>query len=221
MSCASVAPAPREQKWVSESIVSWERDCVFGGRERESANIHSSTPGWSSYNLAPFSSQSHIISGNVYCYSLAPTHPSSLMSSSGKLPNSLRAGVLDDLPLPPLLIFLTNNHRRSGTGSPLSRRRRKIVRSSDRRRATFPRHLQLRVATPKIDLTPVFPPSLSGILVNLHHSPASSSSPESSSSSSRHCGSINTNVVQQVVAAKWATDVINNQSLPYELKIGE
>ena len=57
--------------------------------------------------------------------------------------------------------------------------------------------------------------------MNLHHSPASSSSPESSSSSSRHCGSINTNVVQQVVAAKWATDVINNQSLPYELKIGE
>ena len=67
--------------------------------------------------------------------------------------------------------------------------------------------------------------------MNLHHSPASSSSsssssPETSSSSSsrqfgRHCGSINTNVVQQVVAAKWATDVINNQSLPYELKIGE
>ena len=63
--------------------------------------------------------------------------------------------------------------------------------------------------------------------MNLHHSSAASPSspPETSrsstSSSSRHCGSINTNVVQQVVAAKWATDVINNQSLPYELKIGE
>ena len=63
--------------------------------------------------------------------------------------------------------------------------------------------------------------------MNLHHSSAASpSTPEtsrssSSSSSSRHCGSINTNVVQQVVAAKWATNVINNQSLPYELKIGE
>ena len=59
----------------------------------------------------------------------------------------------------------------------------------------------------------------------MHHSSSSSSSPETSRSSSRqlgrHCGSINTNVVQQVVAAKWATDVINNQSLPYELKIGE
>ena len=27
--------------------------------------------------------------------------------------------------------------------------------------------------------------------------------------------------VQQVLAAKWAVDVINNQSLPHELKIGE
>jgi hypothetical protein len=27
--------------------------------------------------------------------------------------------------------------------------------------------------------------------------------------------------VQQVLAAKWAVDVINNQSLPHELSIGE
>ena len=86
---------------------------------------------------------------------------------------------------------------------------------------------RLSVATPKkrSHARFPFPPSLSGILVNLHHSSAASpSTPEtsrSSTSSSRHCGSINTNVVQQVVAAKWATDVINNQSLPYELKIGE
>ena len=32
---------------------------------------------------------------------------------------------------------------------------------------------------------------------------------------------INTGVLQQVVAAKWAADVINNQSLPHELKIGK
>ena len=60
--------------------------------------------------------------------------------------------------------------------------------------------------------------------MNLHHSSSSPSAETSRSSSrqlGRHCGSINTNVVQQVVAAKWATDVINNQSLPYELKIGE
>jgi hypothetical protein len=34
------------------------------------------------------------------------------------------------------------------------------------------------------------------------------------------CGFINIDSVQQVVAAKWAIDVINNQSLPNELKIG-
>ena len=34
------------------------------------------------------------------------------------------------------------------------------------------------------------------------------------------CGPINLEAVQQVLAAKWAIDVINNQSLPHEIKIG-
>ena len=35
------------------------------------------------------------------------------------------------------------------------------------------------------------------------------------------CGPVNVDAVQQVIAAKWAVDVINNQSLPHELKIGK
>ena len=35
------------------------------------------------------------------------------------------------------------------------------------------------------------------------------------------CGELNMDMVQQVMAAKWAVDVINNQSLPHELKIGK
>ena len=34
------------------------------------------------------------------------------------------------------------------------------------------------------------------------------------------CGQLNMEMVQQVMAAKWAVDVINNQSLPHELRIG-
>ena len=53
-------------------------------------------------------------------------------------------------------------------------------------------------------LTPV-----PGVLVDLH---------------ARDCGSgssLNLGTVQQVLAAKWAVDVINNQSLPHELSIGK
>ena len=35
------------------------------------------------------------------------------------------------------------------------------------------------------------------------------------------CGPVNADAVQQVVAARWALDVINRQSLPHELRIGE
>ena len=35
------------------------------------------------------------------------------------------------------------------------------------------------------------------------------------------CDQVNMDTVQQVMAAKWAVDVINNQSLPHELHIGE
>ena len=54
------------------------------------------------------------------------------------------------------------------------------------------------------------------MLVDLHDSPRNSSS-----TSGSPCGQINMEAVQQVLAAKWAVDVINNQSLPHELKIGE
>jgi len=54
-----------------------------------------------------------------------------------------------------------------------------------------------------------------GVLVDLHDSPRNSSS-----TSGSPCGQINMEAVQQVLAAKWAVDVINNQSLPHELKIG-
>ena len=50
-------------------------------------------------------------------------------------------------------------------------------------------------------------------MVNLHHSQASNGN-------TGECGLINIDAIQQVVAAKWAVDVINNQSLPHELRIG-
>ena len=53
----------------------------------------------------------------------------------------------------------------------------------------------------------VFIPFLvSGVLVDLH---------------SEGCRQLNLDTVQQVMAAKWAVEVINNQSLPHELNIGE
>jgi len=62
-----------------------------------------------------------------------------------------------------------------------------------------------------------------GVLVNLHHGPSgpvdnneTENQPETS-----QCGIINIDSMQQVIAAKWAIDVINNQSLPNELKIGK
>jgi len=56
------------------------------------------------------------------------------------------------------------------------------------------------------------------VLVNLHHGPSGESENQAETS---QCGFINIDSMQQVVAAKWAIDVINNQSLPNELKIGE
>ena len=49
----------------------------------------------------------------------------------------------------------------------------------------------------------------SGVLVDLHDSQG------------RGCGRLNMETVQLVLAAKWAVDVINNQSLPHELSIGK
>ena len=55
-------------------------------------------------------------------------------------------------------------------------------------------------------------------MVNLHHP---SPDPNGVTGSGRRCGVINSGVVQQVLAAKWAIEVINNRSLSNELKIGE
>lgn len=59
-----------------------------------------------------------------------------------------------------------------------------------------------------------------GLLVNLHH-PVALAKDEEEKEVDSSCGLINIDAVQQVIAAKWAVDVINNQSLPHELKIGE
>ena len=49
-----------------------------------------------------------------------------------------------------------------------------------------------------------------GVLVDLHDSGLAG-----------ECGRLNMETVQLVLAAKWAVDVINNQSLPHELSIGK
>ena len=51
--------------------------------------------------------------------------------------------------------------------------------------------------------------SSSGVLVDLHDS------------QDGRCTRLNMETVQLVLAAKWAVDVINNQSLPHELSIGK
>ena len=60
---------------------------------------------------------------------------------------------------------------------------------------------------------------VTGVLVNLHHSGGNNGL--ASGGSQNGCGLINLDAIQQVVAAKWAVDVINNQSLPHELRIGK
>jgi len=53
-----------------------------------------------------------------------------------------------------------------------------------------------------------------GVLVDLHEDGGLEDGQD------RVCGKINMEAVQQVIAAKWAIEVINNQSLPHELNIG-
>jgi hypothetical protein len=72
-----------------------------------------------------------------------------------------------------------------------------------------------------------------GVLVNLHHPLEEEDAEEthnndndaSENSLDHHdghgCGLVNVDALQQVIAAKWAVDVINEQSLPHELKIGK
>jgi hypothetical protein len=59
-----------------------------------------------------------------------------------------------------------------------------------------------------------------GLLVDLHDERGPGEEAGSAGGGGR-CGQINVEAVQQVLAAKWAVDVINNQSLPHELSIGE
>ncbi len=73
-----------------------------------------------------------------------------------------------------------------------------------------------------------------GLLVNLHHPSQGGGSSaaddvdgnsvddsEDEEEDAEKCGPINVEAMQQVMAAKWAVDVINNQSLPHELNIGK
>ena len=73
--------------------------------------------------------------------------------------------------------------------------------------------------------------STPGVLVNLHHPRDGQDrffyhydndlEDDHDESGSSACGPINVEAMQQVMAARWAVDVINNQSLPHELKIGK
>ena len=64
---------------------------------------------------------------------------------------------------------------------------------------------------------------ISAVLVDLHHPNPAANEVEGDleGDGGDACGPVNVDAVQQVIAAKWAVDVINNQSLPHELKIGK
>ena len=64
---------------------------------------------------------------------------------------------------------------------------------------------------------------ISAVLVDLHHPNPAANDVEGDleGDGGDACGPVNVDAVQQVIAAKWAVDVINNQSLPHELKIGK
>ena len=57
--------------------------------------------------------------------------------------------------------------------------------------------------------------------MDLHHPNPAANDVEGDGDGGDACGPVNVDSVQQVIAAKWAVDVINNQSLPHELKIGK
>ena len=68
-------------------------------------------------------------------------------------------------------------------------------------------------------------PLISAVLVDLHHPNPAANDVDGEiggfGDGADACGPVNVDSVQQVIAAKWAVDVINNQSLPHELKIGK
>jgi hypothetical protein len=62
---------------------------------------------------------------------------------------------------------------------------------------------------------------VAGLLVDLHEEAGPEDRVAGGGAAAGGCGQINVEAVQQVLAAKWAVDVINNQSLPHELSIGQ
>ena len=64
--------------------------------------------------------------------------------------------------------------------------------------------------------------SSTGVLVSLHkQQPGHEESSKNILTSRCSRGELNTEALQQVIAAKWAVDVINLQSGPHDLKIGK
>ena len=64
--------------------------------------------------------------------------------------------------------------------------------------------------------------SSTGVLVSLHkQQPGHEESSRNILTSRCSRGELNTEALQQVIAAKWAVDVINLQSGPHDLKIGK
>ena len=64
--------------------------------------------------------------------------------------------------------------------------------------------------------------SSTGVLVSLHkQKPGHEESSRNILTSRCSHGELNTEALQQVIAAKWAVDVINLQSGPHDLKIGK
>lgn len=65
----------------------------------------------------------------------------------------------------------------------------------------------------------MFPLCLLGVLIDLHT--PGSGSPGDLTSPQPRCGALNLPAVQYVLAARWAAEVINNQSLSQGIKFGK
>jgi hypothetical protein len=65
----------------------------------------------------------------------------------------------------------------------------------------------------------MFPLILLGILIDLHT--PGSGSPQDLNLLQSHCGALNLPAVQYVLAARWAAEVINNQSVTQGIKFGK
>ena len=128
MSCANAQRGSSQKRWVSESIVSWERDCVFGGRERERRG--------SAYSFIP----PHLLGPSTTSHrpSAVPYHfgPCLLLLLCTHLRAARPLPSVHDLPH--ASSSLSQISISSGTGSPLSRSRREMVGSSQSSRFPAP-----------------------------------------------------------------------------------